>query len=438
MEKHIKWCAIQPLTGGMYLGTEKAIGHPAEFILTYPGNGDAKLDADGNVVSCGNEYNLMTYLDKVGRRPEYKVFNRKMFQYDDDMHPEILNHERWTINPDKDLDYTDMDVCVAVPVCSGLSNATIGSAEGKNERNCNMLWITRYALTVIKPKIYIFENAPTFMGCRGDYIREEMESIALRLGYSINYYKTDTKYHDNCQTRRRTFIIFYKMGYAPAMGYEHIETDYDEYFSRISKDASQMEPLDMENINCINYFCVEYLKDKFGSTWRDDVNQDIFKYLTKNNEFDEVVKFANEKMLGTERTRKFLNHFIEHFKYKASMGKTVFHPLPNTLHDHLPVPSVMFKMIQGVIHPHEDRLLTIRELLHLMGHPDDYELQGNVLKEYPKIGQNVPVRTAYWIVSEAIRAYSIRPQNIDTSKPLKKVRYFNNIKMKEEPYLYNE
>ena len=49
----------------------------------------------------------MTYLDKVGRRPEYKMFNRKMFQNDNDMNPEILNHDfenHWTYQqylPDK-------------------------------------------------------------------------------------------------------------------------------------------------------------------------------------------------------------------------------------------------------------------------------------------------------------------------------------------------
>ena len=68
----------------------------------------------------GNEYHLMTYLDKVGRRPEYKVFDRTMFQNDRDINPAILN-TRWTLNEDKDLDYSNMDLCVAVPVCSGLS-----------------------------------------------------------------------------------------------------------------------------------------------------------------------------------------------------------------------------------------------------------------------------------------------------------------------------
>ena len=40
MANKIKWCAIQPLTGGMYLGTEKATGCTAEFILSYPGFSD--------------------------------------------------------------------------------------------------------------------------------------------------------------------------------------------------------------------------------------------------------------------------------------------------------------------------------------------------------------------------------------------------------------
>ena len=39
---NIRWAAIQPLTGGMYLGAEEAIGHPAEFILSYKGLDVAK------------------------------------------------------------------------------------------------------------------------------------------------------------------------------------------------------------------------------------------------------------------------------------------------------------------------------------------------------------------------------------------------------------
>ena len=43
----INWIAFQPLTGGMYIGAENAIGHPAKFILTYKGLNDIVTKKDG-------------------------------------------------------------------------------------------------------------------------------------------------------------------------------------------------------------------------------------------------------------------------------------------------------------------------------------------------------------------------------------------------------
>lgn len=432
MEKNIKWCSIQPLTGGMYLGTEKVIGHPAEFILSYPGFGDTVTDKETNeVVGCGNEYHLMTYLNKVNRRPEYKIFNRKPFQNDDDMNPEILNHNLWTLNPDKELDYSNMDLCVAVPVCSGLSTATKGSKEALEARNCNMIWIAKYALRVIQPKIYIFENAPTFMGIRGEYIRVKLEELAKENGYSINYYKTDTKYHDNCQTRKRTFIIFYKKDFAPKMEFERIETTLKEYFDRIPKDAINKDgDLNMEFVNCVNHYIVGYLKDKFGENWRNEVGDDIFKYIIKNKLWNDILDYTAKYESVWPKRKEYMIHFVDHFNFKMSQGKGVYHSLPRLLKEDGICPAVMFKMVQSCIHYDEDRLLNIRELLHLMGMPHDFELQGDKYRGYAQIGQNVPVRTTYWIISEALRAYE-RDNDLDENNT---VRFFDNIKQSEIRY----
>ena len=63
--KPLKWAALQPLTGGMYLGAEEAIGHPAEFIISYPGFDTPKYNKQGELVDAGNEYHLKTYLTIV-------------------------------------------------------------------------------------------------------------------------------------------------------------------------------------------------------------------------------------------------------------------------------------------------------------------------------------------------------------------------------------
>lgn len=428
---NLKWCAIQPLTGGMYLGAEKVMGHPAEFILSYPGLADYKLNKKTNEISSvSNEYHLMKYLDKVGRRPEYKVFDRKMFQNDNDLEPTIINSDLWTINKDKDLDFSDMHLVVAVPVCSGLSTVTACSQDTKDTRNCNMIWISRYVMNVIKPNIYIFENAPTFMSKSGERIRIQLEEIAKSTGYSINYYRTDTRYHDNCQRRKRTFVIFYKKDYSPQMGFEHVETDWMEYLNRIPADATQQEPLNFHNINWLNQYFVEYLRDKFGSNWRESINYDAYDYIINGYKFEEFKNYVNGRADIPEDIKEKCVKIIDFIKFKVDNKKGFWHKMPGLMKKGDIVPAIMFSTIQGCLHPIEDRLFSPRELLHFMGHPFDFELQGNPNKVYAQIGQNVPVRTAYWIVSEAMKSYN---KENDLEEP-KTVRFFDNIKEEEVKY----
>ena len=434
--KDIKWCAIQPLTGGMYLGTEKAIGHPAEFILSYPGVGDVTLDKEGNIKNCGNEYHLMKYLDKVGRRPEYKVFNRQMFQNDDDMDPEILNSANWTLDENSKLNYTDMDLVVAVPVCAGLSTASTSSLERKQECNCNMIWISKYALRKIQPKIYIFENAPTFITERGAYIRVELEKLAEETGYVIDYYKTDTKLHDNCQQRRRNFIIFYKKDYAPKMEFEHLPRTLGEYLARIPEDKRYKEDdFPMASINGVAYLVMECFKDLYGKEYRNVVKKKALTFIDNNLDDLENWGHKKEEEWKDDNTKlkmlKSYMHFIDHYRYKKSLGRGVYQPLPIFMSNDEPIPAVMFKMMQSAVHPDEDRFFNSQELLHFMGHPIDFELQGIKTTEWRKIGQNVPVRTAYWIVSEALRAYD-RENDLDEKV---KIRFFDNQAQKEIKYI---
>ena len=162
---NIRWACIQPLTGGMYIGAEEAIGHPAEFILSYKGLNDVKIDeSTEKAITSGNEYNLTTYLKKHNKMPAYYVFEHSMFDNID------LNKVKTNIE-DEDATFNNIDLVVAVPVCSGLSQATIAGSDTKNERNCNMEFIANYVLNIIHPKVYIFENAPGLVSEKGREVR---------------------------------------------------------------------------------------------------------------------------------------------------------------------------------------------------------------------------------------------------------------------------
>ena len=395
----IKWGIIQPLTGGVAFGGEAAIGTTPSWIISYPGLTDVKHNKDGKMTSVGNEYGLLKWYKDHSKLPPYQVFNKKPFQQTN-LDVDLIDDPVWTNGK---VDYSNTDLVVSVPVCSGLSQATIASQDTKDERNCNMLWNAEFALNKIKPKIYIFENAPTLFSNAGTSVRESLNALAKQYGYSIVYYKTDTKLHDNCQRRPRTFVLFIqhrdgKEG-SPILNFEDKQVSIEEFFSRIPHDATQQVTVNMSDTNKL---FIDYFKHKYGENFRDSVEPWILKKIIDNDLYDDLCTFA-EQSDYQQKTKDSLIHLIRHIHDKIAAGKNYYCMLPGYAKLDGTIPAVMFKTIPSLLHHKEYRLYTIREYLHLMGMPVDYELPGDIHSNYAKIGQNVPARTAQWIISEAKR-----------------------------------
>ena len=401
MNENIKYAVLQPLTGGFALGAESAVGHPAEFIISYPGFDAPKYNKEGVIVDAGNEYNLIKYLEKHNRMVPYYQFNRKPFQTDLDGEVQLLKDGVKTANPD----YSDIDLVVAVPVCSGLSSATLGaSSETLDARNCNMMFLARYTLSTIKPRVYIFENAPRLMSAAGNRVRSQLESIAHEFDYSVGYYKTDTQWHNNCQKRPRTFVYFFKNDSAhvgvPKIGFEHKHISVSELLDKIPKDATQQESLSMRD--CIDSL-IRFAKKAYGDNWRSNTKSSaLISEILKDNKLDDWAKFIEDDQTISDKSRgKMLKH-INHIKNKLSMGLGFYADTPIIMRNDT-MPAAMFKTIPMCLHYKEDRLYTMREWLTSMGMPYDFEMYGDLNRYYPKIGQNVPARTAEFITAEAVR-----------------------------------
>ena len=399
-KNNIKWACIQPLTGGMYLGTADAIGHDAEWILSYDGLDFVKYEKDGSEIkNAGNEYNLLQYLMKHNRNvPYYKICNRDMFDTNTISTDVEIRKDEILETPD----YTDIDLIVSVPVCSGLSMATNASQATKNSRNCNMEWLAYYVMNVIKPKVYCFENAPTLISSRGDYIRTALEEMAKNFGYSVLYYKTDTVLHNNCQRRPRTFVVFFKWtkGHPqlpPQFEFESKTIQIPEFFNKISKDAPQQTPVKSYSHN---YMMLDFYNYKFGENWPTKMWSNfnlLYKLYDEHlvGEFIEFIKNGNYTDEDKKKAIKYLNHMLE----KRNKGMNYFGQDACLFTDLFP--SVQFRSIPNMLHYTGKRFCTIREYLSLMGMPEDFILYGGE-KCREKIGQNVPVNTAKFIVEQIL------------------------------------
>ena len=403
--KSIKWGFIQPLTGGFYIGARKVIGHDADWIISFPGFADTVIKKHKNgteTILCGNEYNLLKWLEKQNVKVPYYKFDRKPFDID------LSNIKDTKILSDDDTqpNFENMDLVVALPVCSGLSTISCtASQETRNAKNCNQLFITEYALSVIKPKMYVYENAPGLYGDRGASLRKQLEDIALKYHYSILYYRTDTILHNNAQKRPRTFVIFQKwqgddkVQQPNKFGWENVTLPLLDYLSQIPSDATQQEPVAMDPLNRA---LIDYAKHLFGDEWREKSHKELLGNVRDGNRYDDFIKFVkNSCPYITDLKFDRICKFLDHVQHKLSMGLGYFADTPWLVRGDKSN-AVQFRMLKTNIHPLYERNYTIREALHLMGMPSDFELQGTLQDNYPKIGQNVPVKTARFIISQVV------------------------------------
>ena len=163
---HIRWVSFQSLAGGMMLGAEEAFGCPPLFTIDYEG------------VSNSDAY--VYYMNEIRHKP------LKQLKLNGTL---LSGSETFVTKEDTDFFYKnnkDIDVVVSVPICSGLSVCTVKSARGGEAiRNDNMLNITKFVFTKIRPKVFIFENAPALYAKSGELVRNKLNNLARKNEYSV-------------------------------------------------------------------------------------------------------------------------------------------------------------------------------------------------------------------------------------------------------------
>lgn len=393
MTGKIKWVAAQPLIGGMPLGFENAFGTPPEAIIT------AGFDNDKHYIKYMNETRKLN-IPVINMDVTYTQF----ISEDDETKYKALKN---------------IDVLMHVAVCAGLSmlNAVNDGSKKRgdadNDQNQNMYSLTKLGMRM-SAKVVAFENAPAAYSKVGTSVVGRLKEIAQEQDYSTQLFRTDTLLHGIPQTRKRTFIMFYKGSNPGLFNYELMPyTPLPEYLTYVDKSMTHWD--DDINIDPKDQFYdfilahsgeSTYYKamQKLGSertSWSslqltDHVGFDIAHAWFKKQ--IEELNITNEQDKFTRGLRVCL-----HCKEKRSKGLGYWDSSTYMPNDGLYVNAMISKNIHRSLHPTQERGYNIREILHLMGHPHDFEMI-DAKRNWVHISQNVPVKTATFIGSQ-IREY---------------------------------
>ena len=400
----MRYIAHIPLAGGFALGNMNIIGQPPVAITSY-----SPFES--------NDLLYRRYLKKKGYDVPYYVLDKLT-----DIEKQELSKLFGTI-----------DFSSSVPPCSGLSQAAQRKkgTRGTAAPNDWMYESARFLIGDIGVTVYAFENAPGLFTGSGDLVREKLIEIGKEFGYSITFYKTNTLKHGIPQYRPRTYGIFYKGENAPILEtYNRPYLNSLEYLKLIPKDTKHQDEYVHDEWDITKWEIIKYLKQLLGENWRQEMvnfrpHITSYDYLGRKNLLNDFLEFQQSLPDKSDIVTKNIKHIIKN----ASKGRNARINYRVLGLDKEYIYAVIGEMMCRQVHPSEDRLMNIREHMHMMGLPHDYDLESP--KEYVKITQNVPVKTCEDITTEIVEIirgnrrlspYSVLMQDNTKEVEIKKVK----------------
>jgi site-specific DNA-cytosine methylase len=300
---------------------------------------------------------------------------------------------------------TRVDVISSVCPCAGLSQLSHGFGD-HNQNNRWMIESAKFVLSEMKPKVFWGENAPGLSGKIGKNVREQLYKIGRENGYSMSLYRTKSLLHGLSQIRERSFYFFWEGDKVPELNYFNREHEKIEDTILNAKGNTLNEPINKKTPSVDDPYYRYILEDIHGGI--------------SHREFCQIVEPANARGNDTysyiEKVGRTYTEVAEWMKahgYDKEVDKCMYRVKKlgeggNIMRRGTIVPRDYIGAFVGhyptmLTHPVEDRYITYREALTIMGLPDRFELL-DYKNTVNHVCQNVPVRTAYDMANEVKNA----------------------------------
>lgn len=252
----------------------------------------------------------------------------------------------------------ELDVLIATPPCQGMS---VANHKKGDELARNSLVVESIKLTSeFDPKFFIFENVRAFLNSACTDIdgqeRKIREAIELNLGgrYNIHYQVVNFKDYGNPSSRTRTLVL------------------------GVRKDMPEITPLDFMPTLQGDRTVREVIGDLRSLKTMGDVD--------KNDIYHNFRPYAEHMLAWIEKTKEgesaFDNKDPKRRPHKVVDGKIVFNTKKNgdkysRCYWDKPGPCVHTRndilASQATVHPSDNRVFSIREVMRLMSVPDSFQ-----------------------------------------------------------------
>lgn len=353
--------SIIPLIGGETIASEQAFGKRPDYFLSY----EPFWGNDKHIVNYYNNEIPYHVLDK-GERPSHKV-----------------------------------DIISSVCPCAGLSQLSQGYGD-HNAANDWMPIAAKYVMGELKPQVYWGENAPGLAGKIGANVRANLIQIGKENGYTATFYRTRSLLHGIPQVRERSFYFFWKGDRTPLLGYYNEPHQSIEDLILGVKSNTQMEPINPRTPSVSDPYYRFILEEIHGGISHSEFARILEPHKARGND---SLSYIELQGYDYRQVAEWMGaQGLEREVAKCHKRQDKLDAGGNIMRRGTVVPKDYIGAFVGhyptcLTHPVEDRFITYREAMSIMGLPENFELLDQK-KSANHICQNVPVKTAFDMANE--------------------------------------
>lgn len=299
----------------------------------------------------------------------------------------VINKDIKQVDP---LEHTDKYpfILFGGPPCQGFS---VANTKTRNLDNPNNTMYKEYIRFVekLKPEWFLFENVVGFKSFNKGTVAKEVEHLLQKLGYETNSQVLCASDFGVPQKRNRFFIIGNKSG--------------------IKFNFNEIEKLSLVSVK-------EAISDLPSLKNGDQINISEYKH-SANNKYLKIMRKKSTKALQNI-VSKNKDHVIERYKYInqgqnwKAIPKKLLSNYSSTINMHSGIyrrleeekPTVTIANYRKsmLIHPTENRGLSLREAARLQSFPDDFIFEGPLSYQQQQVGNAVPPLLAKAIFKKII------------------------------------
>lgn len=290
----------------------------------------------------------------------------------------VVEDDIHNVNP---LEYLKPDEHVSIvfggPPCQGFSLSNTMTRNMCNPNNSLFEEFVRFVHD-IQPEWFLFENVEGFLRFEKGTIRNKVKNCFEKLGYTVN---------DSILVASDYGVPQHRNRYIMVGNYNGILFEFPKPFgTKISVQEAIGDLPDLANGQMdysLHYKCPANNASKYAHMMRQGVKRCRQNYVSRNANYV-IQRYA---YIGQGKNWKAIpDELMQNYANKANCHSGIYKRLKDD------EPSVVISNYRKnmLIHPHQDRGLSVREAARLQSFPDRFLFKGSLMHIQQQIGNAVP------------------------------------------------